>query len=166
MDENELVISIGSIQIEYVFQEEQNGQVSKATDITNNICQQHVPSEDLASSLTSSNSVFNIQLNYDINQTLDSEEWDSNFCAISLHSSMEHLSSDIKNIKDFLHRMGKYIKDKSINNSNPNNIKNLEDVGKVVWEFLSSIYNLHWDGLYVDDSNTTFRNKVKSKFIP
>ena len=79
---------------------------------------------------------------------------------------MEHLSSDIKNIKDFLHRMGKYIKDKSINNSNPNNIKDLEDVGKVVWEFLSSIYNLHWDGLYVDDSNTTFRNKVKSKFIP
>ena len=79
---------------------------------------------------------------------------------------MEHLASNIKNIKDFLHIMEKYIKGKSINNKNPNNIKDLEDVGKVVWEFLSSIYNLHWDGLYVDDSNTTFRNKVKSKFIP
>ena len=74
MDENKPVISIGSIQIEYASQGGQNGQVSKVTDITNNICQQHVPSEDPASSLTSGNSAFNIQLNYDINQTLDSEE--------------------------------------------------------------------------------------------
>ena len=104
-------------------------------------------------------------MNYDINQTLDSEEWDSNFHAISLHGSMEHLASDIKNIKDSLYRMGKYIKGKSINNSNPNNIKDLEGMGKAVWEFLSSIYNLCWDRLYVDDSNTTFRNKIKFKFI-
>ena len=61
--------------------------------------------------------------------------------------------------------MGKYIRDKSID-SNPNNIKDLEGVGKVVWEFLSSIYDLHWDGLYVDNTNTTFRNKVSSKFTP
>ena len=61
--------------------------------------------------------------------------------------------------------MGKYIRNKLID-SNPNNIKDLEGVGKVVWEFLSSIYNSHWDGLYVDNTNTTFRNKVSSKFIP
>ena len=61
--------------------------------------------------------------------------------------------------------MGKYIKGKSIDNSNPNNVKDLEGIGKAVWEFLSSIYNSHWDKLYIDDSNTTFRNKVKSKFI-
>ena len=56
-----------------------------------------------------------------------------------------------------------YIRDKSID-SNPNNIKNLESVSKVVWEFLSSIYNLHWDGLYVNNTNTIFRNKISSKF--
>ena len=39
-------------------------------------------------------------------------------------------------------------------------------MNKAVWEFLSFIYNSHWDGLYIDNSNTTFRNKVKSKFIP
>ena len=110
--------------------------------------------------------MFNIQLNYNTNQALDPEEWDSNFCAISLHSSMKHLVSDIKNIKDFLHKIGKYIKNKSIDFSNPNNIKDLEDVDKIVWEFLSFIYNSHWDRLYVDNLNTTFRNKVKSKFIP
>ena len=76
---------------------------------------------------------------------------------------MEYLVSDIKNIKDFLCRMGKYIWGKSID-SNSNNIKDLESVGKAVWEFLSSIYNSHWNGLYIDKANTIFKNKVKSKF--
>jgi len=61
--------------------------------------------------------------------------------------------------------MGKYIRGKSINND-PNNIKDLEGVGKTVWEFLSSIYDSHWNSLYVDNTNTTFRNKVSSKFTP
>jgi len=109
--------------------------------------------------------VFNINLNYDINQALDPEEWDSDFCAISLHGAIEYLVSDVKNIKNSLWRMGKYIRDKSID-SNPNNIKNLEGVGKAVYKFLSSIYNSHWDGLYIDNTNTTFRNKVSFKFTP
>jgi len=28
------------------------------------------------------------------------------------------------------------------------------------------VYDSHWDSLYVDDNNTTFRSKVKSKFSP
>ena len=76
---------------------------------------------------------------------------------------MKHLASDIKNIKDSLQRMGKYIRGKSINND-PNNIKDFEGVDKMVWEFLSSIYNSHWNSLYINNTNTTFRNKVSSKF--
>ena len=79
IDEDEPVTSIGSIKVEYAFQEGQKDQVSKATDITNNMLQQHVLSEDPASSSTTSNSMFNIQLNYNINQALDPEEWDGNF---------------------------------------------------------------------------------------
>ena len=109
--------------------------------------------------------MFNVNLNYDINQTLNPEEWDSDFQAISLHGAMEHLVSDIKNIKDSLQRMGKYIRGKSIDNDS-NNIKDLEGVGKAVWKFLSSIYDSYWDGLYVNNTNTTFRNKVSSKFTP
>ena len=45
---------------------------------------------------------------------------------------MEHLALDVKNIKDSLLRIGKYIKDKSIINCNANSIKDLEDIGKVV----------------------------------
>ena len=53
---------------------------------------------------------------------------------------------------------------KSINKGNINNIKDLEGIGKVVWEFISAFYDAHWDSLYVDNSKILFRNKVKSKF--
>ena len=42
---------------------------------------------------------------------------------------MKHMASDIKNIKDSLHRIGKYIRGKAINN-NPNNCKDLKEVSK------------------------------------
>jgi len=77
---------------------------------------------------------------------------------------MEHLASDIKNIKDSLHKMRKYIMGKSINEGNTNNVKNLEGISKVVWEFISAFYNTYWNRLYVDNSKTSFRNKVKNKF--
>ena len=108
--------------------------------------------------------MFNVQLSYDINQALDLESWDGEFRAVSLHGSMEHLVSDVKNIKDSLRRMGRYIKGKSIIDNNANSIKDLDSVGKAVWEFLSAVYDSHWDSLYVDNSKISFRNKVKSKF--
>ena len=133
---------------------------------TNNACQQCVSNEDPALNQPSGNNMFNIQLNYNINQALDPESWDSKFCAVSLHRFMEHLASDIKNIKDSLYRMRKYIMSKSINEGNTNNVKDLENIGKVVWKFISAFYNAYWDSLYVDNSKTSFRNKVKSKFNP
>ena len=90
--------------------------------------------EDLVLNQLSGNNMFNIQLNYDINQALDPESWDGEFCAISLYGFMEHLVSDIKNIKDSLHMMYKYIMDKSINEGN---------IGKVVWKFILAFYNTH-----------------------
>ena len=66
MEENKPVVSIGSIQVEYVSQEERNGQVSKVANNTNNTCYQYVSNKNPASSLLSSNNVFNVQLSYDI----------------------------------------------------------------------------------------------------
>jgi len=71
-------------------------------------------------------------LNYNINQALDPESWDSNFHAILLHSSMKQLVLDIKNIKESLIRMRKYILGKSIDGDNTNNVKDLEDIGMAV----------------------------------
>jgi len=109
--------------------------------------------------------VFNIKLNYNINQAPDLKEWDGDFHTTFLHGSIEHLASDVKNIKDSLYRMEKYIKDKAIIDNNPNKVKDLEGVSKAIWEFLSTVYNSHWDGLYMNDSKTSLRNKVKTKFI-
>jgi len=61
-------------------------------------------------------------LNYDINQALDPVSWNSKFCIVSLYGSIEYLASDVKNIKDSFHRMGKYIQDKSIIKENPNGV--------------------------------------------
>jgi len=79
---------------------------------------------------------------------------------------MEHLASDALNIKESLTRMQKYIAGKSIDNNKANNVKDLNGMGKAIWEFISVVYDSYWDALYADDNNTTFRNKVKSKFFP
>jgi len=76
--------------------------------------------------------MFNVQLQYNINQALDPESWDSNFRAISLHGSMEHLASDISNIKESLGRIQKYILSKTIEGDQANNIKNLKGISKAV----------------------------------
>jgi len=142
MDEDEPIPSTGNSQDKYIIQERKKGQVSKTANSTDNICHQQVSNEDPASSFSTGNNVFNIQLNYDIDQALDPELWDGKFHAVSLHESIEYLASDIKNIKKSLCRMENYIKDKSVN-SNPNNVKDLESIGKVVWEFLSTIYDIY-----------------------
>ena len=77
---------------------------------------------------------------------------------------MEHLTSNISNIKESLGRIQKYILSKTIKSNNTNNIKDLEGVGKVAWSLISSLYKAHWDSLYVNNQKTSFRNKVKSKF--
>ena len=132
MEKDKPVTSIDSIQIEYISQKGRNGQVSKIANSTNNMNHQCITNENPTSSSLSSNNMFNMQLNYDINQTLDLESWDGKFHAVSLYRSIKHLASDIKNIKDSLHRIGKYIKDKSIIDSNANSVKDLEGMGKVV----------------------------------
>ena len=62
--------------------------------------------------------------------------------------------------------MQRYILGKSIENNKANKVKNLESIGKAIQEFISAIYEAHWDNLFVDNNKTTFRNKVKSKFNP
>jgi len=67
-------------------------------------------------------------LNYDINQALNPKSWDGNFWTILLYGSMEHLALDIKNIKESLIKMHKYILGKSIEDNKANQVKDLEDI--------------------------------------
>ena len=70
----------------------------------------------------------------------------------------------MKNIKESLTRIQKYILGKTIEDSDANNIKDLKDISKMAWRFISSLYKVYWDSLIVDETNTSFRNKIKSKF--
>ena len=108
--------------------------------------------------------IINIQLNYNINQLLDPNSWDGDFRVISLHGSIEYLSSDIKIIKELLSRMEKFILGKSIDSSKANNIKDFEGLGKAAWGFISVFYSSQWDSLLVDGTNYYFRNNIKSQF--
>ena len=79
---------------------------------------------------------------------------------------MKHLASDIKNIKDSLHKMKKYILGKMIDGDRANDIRDLEDISKAAWRFITALYKSYWDSLLVDGTNRTFRNNIKSKFSP
>jgi len=76
--------------------------------------------------------MFNVQLNYDPNQALDPDSWNSSFHAVSLHHSMEYLALDVLNIRESLFRMHKYILGKSIGNDGANNIEDFKGMGKAL----------------------------------
>ena len=161
----ELANSISSIRLKYGTQEGQNNQGSKAADTSLNTRQQRALTAGPALNSPPRENVFDVQLNYNLDQALDSESWDGNFHTISLHGSMEHITSDVLSIKNSLLRIKKYILGKSINGDKANNFKNPSGMGKAIWEFIFLVYNLHWDALFVDKNNMTLRNKVKSKSL-
>ena len=131
MDGDKLDNSSGSIKLKYKTQS-QNLQVSKTTNSLFYTRQQYAPTTDPTLNIPCYESVFNVQLNYDLDAALDPEFWDGNFHAVLLHSSMEHLTSDALNIKVSLNRMRKFIVGKSINSDKANNIKNMNSIGKAI----------------------------------
>ena len=104
-------------------------------------------------------------MSYDINQTMDQDTWDSDFYFISIHGSIEHLTSDIKNIKTSLCCIINYILNKRIEKDKVNDLDNLKDIGKEAWNFISAFYNTGWDVLIADSNGGSFRNKVVAKFM-
>jgi len=108
--------------------------------------------------------VINIQLPYDPSAPTEPKLWNGSFYSISLHSSMEHLVSDSKNIKDFLNFMAKYISNKQVDSSKFNNLEDFHGIGKAVWNFISSVYQTNWNSLYADKQSNSLRKKIASKF--
>jgi len=85
---------------------------------------------------------------------------------VSLHGLIEYLASNVKNIKDSLKFMTKYITNKKIDSSKANDLEDFKDIGEAVWNFISSIYKANWDTLFTDDNSTLLRRKIMSKFTP
>ena len=109
---------------------------------------------------------FNIPLPYDTDTPADPEIWGGNFHLVSFHGSIEYLASDVKNIKDSLKFMTKYITNKKIDSSKANSFEDFKGIGEAVWNFISSVYEANWDVLSTNNNSTLLRRKITSKFIP
>ena len=60
--------------------------------------------------------------------------------------------------------MANFIRTRKVVNGKANNIPEPKNFGKVVWNFISSIYNSGWDSLLSDKYNNLFRTKFSNKF--
>ena len=110
--------------------------------------------------------VINIQLPYDLNAPMEPDLWSGDFHSISLHGSVEQITSDMKNIKQSLNFMVRYISNKKVNLKSSNDLNDFDGIGDMVWNFLSSIYQSSWDSLYTDNRSKTLRKKISSKLTP
>ena len=112
------------------------------------------------------NTFINIQLPYNLDAPTDPEIWNGGFHPILLHGSIEHIASNVKNIKDSLKFMAKYISNKQIKLAKANDLTDFNGIGDVVWNFISSVYKSNWDTLHMDNKTNTLRRKIATKFTP
>ena len=132
-----------------------------ATDLSNNTLNKHITNKCLTMNSPHVSTAYptlgfpygnsitiNIQLSYDSNTPMESDLWDGSFYPISLHRSIEHITSDAKNIKNSLNFMARYIVNKQMDFSKANNLDDFISIGKVVQNFISSVYKANWDTLY------------------
>ena len=88
-----------------------------------------------------------------INNDIVRKKSTSNFYFVSLHSMLEHLSLNLKNIRKLLRYMTNYIRNKSIEPNKVNDVPDLKRVGEVAWNFVSALYGFEWDLLVSDKDN-------------
>ena len=119
-----------------------------------------------AASSDDDDNVINIQLPYDPNTPTEPELCSGNFHLISLHSSIKHIASDTKCIKDSLNFMVKYISNKKVNPKNANDLKDFDSIGDSVWNFISVVYQASWDSFLTDNKFKSLREKIVPKFSP
>ena len=128
----------------------------------------HIPSDSrcIQISHVDDDNVINIQLPYDSNGPMEPDLWSGNFQSISLHGSVKYIALDLKNIKQSLNFMVRYIFNKKVNPKSSNNLNDFDGIGNVVWNFLSSVYQSSWDSLYTDNKSKSLREKILDKLTP
>ena len=126
-------------------------------DVNNKATPTYISNED---------NTINIQLSYDPQALTKPELWSGFFHPISLHGSIEHFASDVKNIKVTLNFMAKYIQNKQVNGGKVNDLNNFDGMGDAIWNFISLVYAAKWDALYTDQKTNTLRSKILLKFTP
>ena len=92
-------------------------ETSRPTDFNNKATPSYVQHDD---------DVINIQLSYDPQTPTEPELWSGSFHLISLYGSIEHFTSDSKNIKVTLNFLAKYIQNKQVNSGKVNDLNDFD----------------------------------------
>jgi len=98
---------------------------------------------------------------YSANVLADPNLWDGNFTATSLFGTNEFLQSDVRNMACSLQRMACFLKQRSLEGRDGNNIPQLALFGESAWEFISTIFESGWDQLH-SSKNTTIRDNIST----
>jgi len=89
---------------------------------------------------------------YSANVPADPNLWDGNFTATSLFGTNKFLQSDV-------HNMACFLKQRSLEGRDGNNIPQLALFGESAWEFISAIFESGWDQLH-SSTSTTIRTSL------
>ena len=100
-----------------------------------------------------------------INKSIEPEAQDSKAYFSFLFDTMKFLKIDAKKIYTSLLYIANFIKSREVQAGFVNNIPQLKDLGKAMWNFISSIYKAKWDSIDIND-NSFFRTRVSNKFTP
>ena len=100
---------------------------------------------------------------YSANVPADPNLWDGNFTATSLFGTNEFLQSDVRNMACSLQRMACFLKQRSLEGCDGNNIPQLELFGESAWDFISAIFESGWDQLHSSE-NTSIRDNISTHF--
>jgi len=98
---------------------------------------------------------------YSANVPADPNLWDGNFTATSLFGMNEFLQSDVRNMVCSLQCMACFLKQRSLEGRDSNNIPQLALFGESAWEFISAIFESGWDQLH-SSTSTTIRDNIST----
>ena len=77
---------------------------------------------------------------YSVNQLVNPQLWDSNFCLISIFSINKYIESDAKNIVCSLYQIVVFIRQRKLKDKIANNILQITEFDFATWNFILSIY--------------------------
>jgi len=152
------------LELSYKTEQEYASRIGKATNQQDNTRSPATNNEATPSHVPHEDDIINIQLPYDPQAPTEPELWSGSFHPISLHSSIEHFTSDAKNIKVSLNFLAKYIQGKQVNSNKANDLDDFDGMGDAIWNFISLVYESKWDALFTDQKTNNLRSKIASKF--
>jgi len=122
----------GNPELSYETEQEKALRIGEVTNPLNNTRPLGVNNEATPSCDIHEDDIINVQIPYDPNTPTEPELWSGSFHPISLHGSIEHFTSDTKNIKVTLNFLAKYIQSKQVEGNKVNDLADFDGIGDAI----------------------------------